>query len=402
MTKGKMSQRRETARPSTVNNPIAEIEIKLAAARDENERQAQLDRQQKEHKEKIERLRSPFELVIKTIRYTACIDPSQIEAACDEAAASIVEQVAIFANTLREIGYLNLVESWQPSSEAEDYVKNATLCNWTAEQVSKLLQLYRRRNETKKLADAWDHLLVFGLADPNGTPSKKDSATPPTVAAQSPPVIKLPPPPSSDRKSSVLPKLKGPFETRRLDGSTFLFYPGSPGYKLHNTTLNTAHGGRFFDDRPEVSFYSATYLTPEDTYIELKWDDNRIDPRMRGQERSLAEIAAQNQMEWRGLVTIPAGFAYLGTVHNLSGQPLRMLEALLKSQFHRVSATTLENLIAPEATGPDARQAVKDAVSELKKVLQAAMKRASYQSHNALISHSRGLDLAYELSLPEK
>jgi hypothetical protein len=94
----------------------------------------------------------------------------------------------------------------------------------------------------------------------------------------------------------------------------------------------------------------------------------------------------------------PGGFAYRGKVFNLTGRPLDVLKAILKSRYRRCTASELRvALSVNEETVEYPEQVVKDAAAKLRASLTSA---AGTQSGNPLLSEGRGKDLTYILSLP--
>jgi hypothetical protein len=98
---------------------------------------------------------------------------------------------------------------------------------------------------------------------------------------------------------------------------------------------------------------------------------------------------------------IPGGFLYKGKTHDLTGRPLEMLKALLKSCYLRLSASEVrEALRVDDETVEFPEQVIKDTASELRLKLRKAVADAGLKCDNPLPSLGKGKDLTYKLDLP--
>jgi hypothetical protein len=99
---------------------------------------------------------------------------------------------------------------------------------------------------------------------------------------------------------------------------------------------------------------------------------------------------------------IPGGFIYRGVQMDLSGKPWEVLKALVESRLKRLSSQQLLKTIWWEDSMNASDQNVKDAVSEARTVLQAAMRKAGVRKpKDPLRCVDKGSNLAWALELEQ-
>jgi hypothetical protein len=103
-----------------------------------------------------------------------------------------------------------------------------------------------------------------------------------------------------------------------------------------------------------------------------------------------------------GLELIAGGFAYRGRAHELTGNPLTVLRELLASRYRRRLRSDLANVLFPpnEKFVAYPEQAVRDAATELRAALRAAVKASGVSCDDPLPCKGKGADCAYFLTIP--
>jgi hypothetical protein len=98
---------------------------------------------------------------------------------------------------------------------------------------------------------------------------------------------------------------------------------------------------------------------------------------------------------------VPAGFAYRGRIHTLTGRQLAMLRALVQARHHRSGLDELRDAMGVDDEAVNyPEQVVKDTATELRKALLGAVQKAGLSCKDPLPSIGRGKDLVYTLELP--
>jgi hypothetical protein len=101
------------------------------------------------------------------------------------------------------------------------------------------------------------------------------------------------------------------------------------------------------------------------------------------------------------LEIIPAGFVYKGKTHDLVGQPLKMLGALLESRHGRCTRNELrERLNIDDENVEFPEQVIADTSKSLRAVLKDALREAGMSCENPLPSKGKGEELVYILDMP--
>jgi hypothetical protein len=124
-----------------------------------------------------------------------------------------------------------------------------------------------------------------------------------------------------------------------------------------------------------------------------------------GTHRKLKALRAKyrrppNPIQESKINLVPAGFRLGGgKITALAGKPLAVLRALVTARGWRLGADQIAEQVWPEDTIAYREQAVKDAVSKLRKTLIRALRKMGVRERNPLPSTGRGPDLTYQLDL---
>jgi hypothetical protein len=102
-----------------------------------------------------------------------------------------------------------------------------------------------------------------------------------------------------------------------------------------------------------------------------------------------------------GIALLPGGFEYRGRRHDLTGRPFAMLQALLQSRHHCLTAEQLRVQMAlDDAIVNNPEQVIRDTARKLRQALRQAIQEAGLTCPDPLPSTGRGADLTYRLDLP--
>jgi hypothetical protein len=102
-----------------------------------------------------------------------------------------------------------------------------------------------------------------------------------------------------------------------------------------------------------------------------------------------------------GVTLVPGGFEYGGRRHDLTGRPVAMLQALLRSHHHSLTAEQLRVQMAVDdeaVDNPD--QVIRDTARKLRHALREAIREAGLTCPDPLPSTDSGARLAYRLAIP--
>jgi hypothetical protein len=120
--------------------------------------------------------------------------------------------------------------------------------------------------------------------------------------------------------------------------------------------------------------------------------------------RRFSDLLAANpgEEETGPLELLPNGFAYMGKDYRLTGRPRQILEALLKAPHQKRYARELcKDLQIDEDSVDYPEQVIRDATTDLRKMLRTAIQDAGQNHEQPLPSSGRGTSLAYQLDLPK-
>ncbi|GIW81481.1 MAG: hypothetical protein KatS3mg105_4406 [Gemmatales bacterium] len=170
------------------------------------------------------------------------------------------------------------------------------------------------------------------------------------------------------------------------------------------------YGTKFPHDMDDVIELAVCAGLDPNRIFDGKWKYADVFPIIQGylrRQQQQAQLQAEQESRKptaedakRPIEATPSGFILNGRHYSLTGKPLAVLNVLLASQRREAKADTIYEKCWPDDTADNPRQVVLNAVTQLRKALQKAMRRQGIKQ-DPITSTGKGKDLTYRLNLPQ-